>query len=430
MAAKLTEAMRYRLLAAKKSLSTGVVIKLSSFTKGVFRLLPMSEDAVTPCEKYTHFYSKVMNKGTTSLLTYGVECPLVTKLNEVRAAMSKEDREGMQKVCNISSEFWGGVVEAGDYGTLTLPRIRVLPIKKEAFGQIVGYMTAEESGDNITDADDGRYFIYAKEGTGFASKYSIAKFCDSGPIHEDPEMQAAILAAWEKFDVRSKFWAIDWDTYGAIYEAVAGEALDPSVREEFEASSAAAATPAAESDELDEELADIQYEAPAVKPKTQVAVPSKLPVKPKAPVKPVAAPEPPEDPVDTVSMEFEPGVTRVQYEVAGEEHTGIISKMGDVGEDGDQQFDVLDDADQNTYGLFASLVQIVPPEEEQSEPEPPPAPVKKTVPKQATLAKPAAKPAAKPVPAKPAAKPPVLNKPSHSASAAVAGKLAAMQKKK
>lgn len=225
---QLSQAARERLSQERKRLASRFIITLKDFTQGTFRLLPMG-DRTSPGCRHVNIFSKAMgNKGTVSFETYGVQCPVATSLTDRSAGLDKDARAKLGAVANINNEQWCPAVWRGSEGDAANPRFNILPVKARPWTQIVNYMTADEDGDDITNAYDGRDFILKAEGAGSSRKYEILKFCDATPLFPDQEMIDAMLGKYASFDidlfVRRR--APDFGLLEEIYKLITGQPLD------------------------------------------------------------------------------------------------------------------------------------------------------------------------------------------------------------
>lgn len=431
MGKAISDLMRQRLTQQKASLSESSVISMKAFLEGRFRCLPMPAADPTPGTKYLGLYCKPLKKGTTSPMAYGKPCPILDLLAEKRQGATKEEKQAMSQIVNANVEYWMPVVDRTDVGSVASPKIKLLPCKKTPYKQIVEYMLADASGEDITDPDAGRDFLYKKTGTGLDTEYSVVKFYDASPIHDDPELQAATLKKYAELDVPSRFWPVDWEVLGQMYQLLSdGAPMPPEYKAQFDVQSAAPD----EEDDLGDILPDPPLKSAASK------APAKTGVKAPTP------PPPPEPEVSDVAssdegVSLEVGLS-VSFSITEEdgtvtEHTGKVSVLtGEPDDGGDVPIDVISDLDGGVYGLWWSLVTPI-----ADEPEPPPvevpptkapvaktavakAPVKMPTPVKAATKPPAPKAAV--VAPKPAVKPPPPKKPV--ASGAIAAKLAQMKK--
>lgn len=424
MGKPISAVMRQRLNQQKAQLSGGSVINMKDWTTGTLRCLPVREGEPTPGIKYVSLFSKALgNKSTTSPQAYGKPCPIVDKLAEKKAGLSKEEKQELGLLANANTEYWIPIIHRQDAGDAAMPKLKILPCKRGPYKQIVEYMIAEE-GDDITDPDEGRDFIYVKTGSGQSSEYSISKFKDASPLSEDPEYQQKALDLYAELDVRAKFWPVDWEVLEAMYGLLTdGEAIPEHYKAQFDGPTG----PPVEDDDDD---------LHSVVPPVSEAV-DEVPV---------------EEAGDSDAASIEVG-SAVSFMSGDVEHTGVVSKVDPPAEDGDFELDVVSDLDGGVYGLWASIVTLIP-QAEPVEVEPTKPPAKVATPKTAVVKPPvkaptpppkpaakapvklpvAAKPPVKPAPAKSVPKPPVkpsplAKKPGAPASQAIAGKLATMKGK-
>ena len=282
----------------------------------------------------------------------------------------------------------------------------------------MSYVTAG-SGEDVSDAMEGRYFTYHKEAA--SKEHSISKWWEAGPITTDKKLQAAILAAWSKYDVRSKFWAIKWPEYEAIYELLTGEKLPAGYKEGIIAKIAASGG-ALDDDEGADTSDIVSSESAGTGEGADTRVPW-------PPVR-----------ESVTELELVVGSTVATFELEGQTITGTVSEVSDPDPDGDGPFTVTDENGQ-PYGLYTSmftgdspigtLETPVEPEPQQVAPTQPP---KKPILKMPVVITPPAPAIKQPTVAgklathgKPAGK---LTKPSASATAKVKAKLAAMKNKR
>lgn len=437
--------MRQRLTQLNANLNGGQIIQMKTFTEGRFRGMPLPDNDPTPGVKYVGLYSQALKKGTTSPSAFGKPCPVVDKLAELKQGKTKEEKEQIGTLANISIEYWMPVIHRQDPGDANNPKLKILPCKRTPFKQITEYMLADESGDDICDADEGRDFLYKKTGSGTNSEYSIPKFYDSEPISKDPVYQANVLKAYAAMDVQARFWPVDWDILDQMYQMLSdGESIPDHYKEQFDGPTTAAGGGGDEDDGVAEAVSNVK--APA-----SHKAPPKAPVKAPVVAKAATAKAPIEQEAETSdTASWEVGVS-VSFDVGGVTNTGKITSIGEPDAEGDLAFEVCSDDDGGMYELWASIVQyLAPPEtdgpvEETTEEAPPEEVAPTKAPVKTATAKPkapppvAAKPKAPPAkapapPVKPGnvpkapAKAPVPPKKPGAASGAIAGKLASMKK--
>jgi hypothetical protein len=400
--AKISEALRARLLGQKKAMDKGgVLIRNKGFTRARLRILPPREGEL-PGVEYINFYAKSLKKGTTSPASFGVPCPVMDALNRIYNECGKEDREAAAEFIRRDKLYWIAVVDREDEGTPENPNVRILQAKRTVYQQIVDWMLDPDVGEDITHPKEGRDVVVRREGSGFEdTKWSIVKDNDRSPISEDPAMSRAWVDLASRFDVRTKFFAIDLDVLAAMYDGLTGERIPehylPAIQELIERGAASTEAPEAEHDEDDHD------EVPATE---------------ETEAEPAAAAE-------SATPEGDGWVgTRVTFQNEGKAVAGVV--VG-VDTDKDQEGNLLiheDGEDPNTpWSVPPGLCKVEAPEPPQQAPAA--APKAKRLGKPAAAAKPAATapakaPAAK-APAKPAAAPSVPRKPAPGGAAAKIG---------
>lgn len=393
--AKVSSALRERLLGQKKTMDKGgVLIRNKGFTRGRFRILPLREGEL-PGVEYISLYSKALKKGTTSPRSFGIPCPVMDALQRIYNEGEKEDRDAASEFIRRETLYWIAVIDREDEGTPDNPNVRILQGKKTVYQQVVDWMLDQDVGEDITDPKEGRDIVVRKEGAGLETEWTVVKNNDRSPISEDPEMARAWVELAERFDVRTKFYPIDLDVLAAMYDGLTGEKIPqhylPAIQEVIEKGAATAEVPEGE-EEHD-------------------AVPAEE--EPAATDEPVAAPE----------GEGWVG-TRVTFENEG---ATIAGEVVGIDTDKEQEGNLLvheDGTDANEpWSVPPGICKVEEPEPPQQAPAA--APKAKRVGKVATPAKPAATaPKAKPAPApaKPATKPPVIpRKPAAGGAAAKIG---------
>lgn len=403
--AKVSSALRERMLAQKKSMEGGgMLIRNKGFNRMKLRVLPPREGELPGCENIS-FFSKPLNKGTTSPASWGVACPIVDHLDKLYREGSKEDKDAAKEFVKRQVEYWIPVIDRSNEGTPQNPRLRILQGKQSVYQPIVDRMLDEDDGDDVTDPQEGRDILVKRKGTGLDTEWSV-DFLDKCPISEDEEMANAIVEAAAHFDVRSRFFVPKLDVMQEMYKGLTGESIPKSYM-----------------DPLKKLIA--RLEAGFVDPEAEVG---------EEEAEGGEAAEATEEAVETTEAEGEAvadeggeeaaddgdltGQT-VQFENEGETVQGTVSGP-DTDEDGNWL--VVEDGGNpdEPWSIPADSLTIVEVEEEPEEAPPPPPAKKKVV---AAKPAPATKPAATPKPAAtktsiPATKPAAAPKPAPAAKPA------------
>lgn len=354
--------LRRTLLNQRASLGRdGDVISMDNFTKGTFRIGPMNPE-VGPGVSFSKFFSKVLNKGSTSLQTWGYDDPLLAAweyLMQNAPGTTKEEkkkkREEISAICNFSRAYWLPVIWKEKFEPAN-PRIHILPCGIKAYGQIIDYMMANEPGEDITDPESGRYFVYEKEGTKFETKYKATYFHDRGPIHDDPAVQARCLDKFRHYDVRAKFWPVDWDIWSKMYAAIVGEPPElERIKAEFEEVASGTYTP--DGDEPPQDNGDGDEGTEAIAPSTTTAAGNGQTVNTTpAPTSAVGG-----------GQKIIKAGDRVKFLVNDAEHTATVMTVGNPDDTGDIPFATVSLVNNLTYNLWTSLIEekkvtVLPPE--------------------------------------------------------------------
>lgn len=397
--ATLSAAARQKLLEYRKTLGGGLIVSMKTWQSGLIRFLPLKDpdNVPYPGVAKTNVYSPSLKKGTTSPKTFGLPCPITDALTEAKGKASKEVKESLRNIANISSDQMCGVILRSEQQTVASPNIRVLPCKRTPYGQLVDLMSNPDIGIDVTHADEGKDAYLQASGSGMDREYTILSWQDAGPLHEDPEVQQAILDAWVAFDLDE--WVqnaeCDWAVLTEVYKALTGKLAIPA---KYDASK--------------------KYAMGQKAGKTGVAKPS-----PK--VVPVEDPADESVVVDEGDAGAEAGIdtgeggdageapvfmvgeTMVSFENGnGDTVMGIIS--GEKVDDDNDQIYVVTDGDGTEWDVYTASLTVV---EETPEPDPEPVaptvPTPKPTPKPTPTPKPAPKPTSKPAAATPTAARPV-----------------------
>lgn len=231
--AKINPKLRERLLRQKKDMdSGGVLIPNKGFTKARIRLLPIGEDL--PGHRYINYYCASLKgdkKSSASPATFGRPCPVEDALDAIRRTGSKEDRDAAWDFVNKNTEYWVPCVARDDEQSAERPRLRIHAAKKSVYEQIQTYFLDDDFGEDISDPEEGRDLLVKKTGQGKSGTKWTCDKLDPTPLHEDPDIAEAILEAAASFDVREKFFAVDFDVLAEIYEGLTGEEMPEHYRD-------------------------------------------------------------------------------------------------------------------------------------------------------------------------------------------------------
>jgi len=393
---KISEALRKRLLGHKSS-GRGILIDNKSMTKITFRSLPRPQvmRGEDPCVPYVSIYSKALNKGVTSPRSFGMKCPVLDALDELRISGSKDEKEAGYTAAKGQREFWLPVVLKGALGTAESPNVRVLRMKVEPHDQLLDHITAEDDVvDDITDPEDGSYVIYEKTVEEGNTKYHIVKVLEPSPMTDDAALQAKLVEMAASFDVSGFFYSLDWEKLNEIYNALMGEDIPAAYREQDGGPDSEKPAPGAgiEADGADGADGGDAGGEPAESAGTDTL--SVL--------------------IDGEEQPVELGVTVVEGILTAAEDVvlqGVIMKIGEPDDDGDVPVDIRYDDEQGgeqwttVFPKYTALTLVTPEPEEVPPTKAPkkPAPRKPKTPVKTPARRSAGKPAAKKT-GKPAAK--------------------------
>lgn len=222
--AKVSDALRERLLAQKKSMQRGgMLIRNKDITRMRLRILPPQEGELPGVEN-TSFYSKTLNKGSTSTMCWGVPDPVSDALDNIYRSGSKDDKETAKTFCRRTVEYWVPVIDRSDEGTPQSPRLRILASKHGVYQRITDWMLDESDGEDITDPVEGRDVIIKRKGVGLETEWSVDK-ADRSPISDDEELANAWVELAGGFDVRTRFYIPKFDVLEAMYKGLTGERI-------------------------------------------------------------------------------------------------------------------------------------------------------------------------------------------------------------
>jgi len=358
---KVSAELRKRLL-GHKSTSGGILIDNKTMTKITVRALPRPQvlEGEDPCVLYRSIYSNALNKGVTSPRSFGMKCPILDYLDDLRITGSKSEKEAGFNAAKGQREFWLPVVIKGDLGDAASPKVRVLRMKVQPHDQLLDHMTAEEGQvDDITDPDDGAYFIYERKVEDSNTEYRIIKVLESCPIvpetytdDDRDELQAKFVEMAADFDVSGFFYSVDWDKLAEVYMALSGEALPEEYLEQPGGPNSDEPAPGqvVEEPEASEEPEELETEGATPASDTLSVL------------------------IDGEAQEVELGVTMVSGKLTEDEEAEVIGTVMAIGEpddDGDVPVDIkLEDGAWTTvYPAAGTPLSLVEPEEpEETEP--------------------------------------------------------------
>lgn len=218
--------------AADMTTGGGLLIKNKNFPKGFYRILP-GAGGIAPGQLYVSFYADTERVSSTSPATFKVICPILDKLEELRAGgnETKEASKFAWSIAKPSNEYWMSVINIANPGTVESPNLQILRGKHTLYQDIMGFICNEEYGYDITDLVTGRPMHVEKVATAPGSAFSAEwKYVwgDRGPLSannpdiDDNEFREAVEAAADKQDVRKHFYTVDWEKLETIYEAMFG----------------------------------------------------------------------------------------------------------------------------------------------------------------------------------------------------------------
>ena len=229
----ISKKLKERLLKQRQDMdSGGVLIPNKGFTKARIRLLPVGEDL--PGHRFISYYCgslKGDKKSSTSPATYGKPCPIEDAFDKIRRTADKDDRDAAYEFINKNTEYWVPCVVRGDEGDARKPKIRIHAAKKTVYEQIQTYFLDDDFGEDISDPENGRDLLIKKTGQGRQGTKWTCEKMDPTPIHEDPETAEAIVEAAGTFDVRERFYPVDFDVLAEMYEGLTGEEMPDHYRE-------------------------------------------------------------------------------------------------------------------------------------------------------------------------------------------------------
>jgi hypothetical protein len=238
----ISSSLRERLLGQKAAMARGgITIDNKTFVKDRLRLIPLA-GRVSIGVANTGIYVPSLKKGSTSPATYGLVCPIVTAIENIRSTGSKEDLQFARDFANVQTEYWTPVIARKDMGTAAAPKIRILKAKSTVFETLLTWMTDEDIGEDITAVKDGRDFILKKTGVLKDTKWTCEKY-DREPLSEDEDYNNEVLRLAAVFDPSKHFFPIDLDILKQTYENLTGDVMPASLSdpiEEFLASRSAA----------------------------------------------------------------------------------------------------------------------------------------------------------------------------------------------
>lgn len=224
---KVSAALRERLMAQKKSMSKGgMLIRNKGFTRMKLRVLPPREGELPGVEN-TSYFSKTLNKGSTSPVSWGIPCPVTDALDRIYREGSKEDKDGAKAFCRRTVEYWIPVIDRSDEGTPQNPKLRILQGKQSVYQKICDWMLDEEDSDDITDPMEGRDLVVKKVGSGLDTEWSVDK-ADKSPISEDEDMATAWVELSTTFDPRTRFYIPKLEVLQEMYKGLTGEKIPKS----------------------------------------------------------------------------------------------------------------------------------------------------------------------------------------------------------
>ncbi|KKM70107.1 hypothetical protein LCGC14_1444070 [marine sediment metagenome] len=228
--AKIAGALMDKLRKQTEGMRGGLIISNKTFKKMRLRLLPCGGEV--PGVEYLNLYFVHKKRSTTSPRTFGVPCPVLDVLDTIRREKDKQNKDFAKSVVNVQREYWLAVVDRSALGSPDNPSIRIHRSKRTVYQGIVDYMLDEDDGEDITDATEGRDIRVRKDGSDIDTKWKMTVL-DREPLAEEEDMMDALISAAKTFDVREHFYACDLELLEEIYQALTGEAIPDSYKENF-----------------------------------------------------------------------------------------------------------------------------------------------------------------------------------------------------
>lgn len=266
--ASISNDLRARLLAQKKNLTTGLIIKRKDWTAGKLRFLPARTEGGDFAAEYHSFWCDRLKKGATSLRTFGLSCPLADYFDELATA-SKADRDACYKAVKPSHEWWLACLnmsqQEGD------PRIQIFCATQTTYLTIVDRMLDADIGEDVLDLYEGRTAFIKKSGVNKETKWTT-DWLDRGPVFDDQARMDKLTELHAAFDTRQRLYRTNKDDYCELYRELTGTSPDESTWAQDGIEDAV--TSESESDD---------------RPSAAVGVPSRNAARPAAPVRPAPA---------------------------------------------------------------------------------------------------------------------------------------------
>lgn len=375
MVSKVSPELKKKLLAQKKAMGSQLIIDNRSFQKGKFYILPSATPEEVPGQEYISVYCDAIKTGATSPATFGLRCPIVDFFENIKRTGTKEEKDAAYKLVGVTHEYWLSVLDSEDIGTSSAPNIKILRARKTVYQAIINRLVDDDIGEDVTNIDDPRPALIKKTPNAENPKKSdwSVTFLDKAPISEDADYIEGLRAAVGSFDVRAKFYKVDWEKLNKVYHKLTGDDIPDHYKEQGDGGGTDEGGTTEEGGEGDGEQTEAAPKA-AAKPATK-APPAKMPAKPaaKGPAKKAEPePEPAEPEADENGIIV--GQTRVKLTLDGEECEGVVTAFNSD----DGNYDVEAKDPKGETGVWTCALEdftIIEDEEPAAEPEP--APVKK-----------------------------------------------------
>jgi hypothetical protein len=186
----------------------------------VVRLLPMNDSDPSLGEDYKSFYCSSLSTGTTSPISFGKECPIMTALDDIWQSDDNELKEHAKNFVNTQNEVWIPVIMRG---TDNEELIRILRCKSSIYNQIIDWVM-DERFSPMHDPREGCDLLIKKTGKGIKTRWSVDRLGQS-VLFEDATLVSEVVAKAHKFDVRNSFYNFNLEKLEQIYEGLTGEDL-------------------------------------------------------------------------------------------------------------------------------------------------------------------------------------------------------------
>jgi hypothetical protein len=206
-------------------MSSGLLIDNKSFTSGLYRILRNYNLNGEPGYKYVSYYNEPNKVGVTSPVSFGMRCPIEEYIEELKNTAEKEVRDAAWEAVRPTTEYWMAVLDMRIKTHNDKPNIHILRAKRTLYDQVLTQMLNEDVGTDICDLEEGCNASVSKTGQKLDTVWKLA-WGKPEPVSDDAAFVEQVREAACKLSVQHKFFAVDWEKLGQLYEILTGAKLE------------------------------------------------------------------------------------------------------------------------------------------------------------------------------------------------------------